>query len=101
MGNLIIVNVICLLLKTKKGNFKFRNSKIVRFNENEIYFKHKKTQKLGEDIDHDSKEISFLSPLTIDLLLPKNVDEGLQTQNWFKAIKMSTTLWLKTMFGPE
>ena len=40
-----------------------------------------------EDIDNDSNEVSFLSHLAIDLLLRKNVEEALQTQNWFEAMK--------------
>ena len=44
-------------------------------------------QKLFEDIDNDSNEVSFLSQLAIDPLLPKNVDEALQNPNWFETMK--------------
>ena len=59
----------------------------MRFNEKEFYFKHKKTKKLVEDIDSDSNEVTFLSQLAIDPLLPKNLDEALQSPNWFEAMK--------------
>ena len=55
----------------EKGELKNQKSRNVRFNENDYYFKQKKTQKLVEDIDNNSNEVSFLSQLTIDLLLPK------------------------------
>ena len=71
----------------EKGKLKIRKSRNVRFNENEYYFKHKKAQKLVEDTDNDSNEVSFLSQLAIDPLLPKNVDEALQNPNWFEARK--------------
>ena len=70
-----------------KGELKIRKSRNLRFNENEFYFKHKRTQKLVEDIDNNSNEVSFLSQLAIDPLLPKNVDEALQNPNWFEAMK--------------
>ena len=70
-----------------KGELKIRKSRNVRFNENEFYFKHKKTQKLVEDNDNNSNEVSFLSQLAIDPLLPKTVDEALQNPNWFEAMK--------------
>ena len=57
----------------EKGELKFRKSRNLRFNENEFIFKHKKTQKLVEDIDNDSNEVSFLSQLTIDALLSKEI----------------------------
>ena len=69
--------------KRELENLKLRNA---RFNENKFYFKHKKTQKLVEDIDKYSNEVSFLSQLAIDPLLPKNVDEALQNPNWFEAM---------------
>ena len=59
----------------------------MRFNENEINFKNKKTQKLVEVIDNDSNEISFLSELAIDSLIPKNVDVAVQNPNWLEAMK--------------
>ena len=71
----------------EKGELKIRNSRNVRFNENEFYFKQKKTQKLVADIDNHSNEVSFLSQLAIDPLLPKNVDDALQNPNWFEAMK--------------
>ena len=46
-----------------------------------------KTPKLDEDIDNNSNEVSGLSELAINPLLPKNVDEALQNPNWFKAMK--------------
>ena len=70
-----------------KGELKIRKSRNVRFNENEFYFKQKKTQKLVADIDNHSNEVSFLSQLAIDPLLPKNVDDALQNPNWFEAMK--------------
>ena len=70
----------------KKGDLKIRKSRNVRLNEIEIYFKQKKTQKLVEDIDNDSNEVSFLCQLAIGPLLPKNVDEALQNPNWFEAM---------------
>ena len=82
-------NSKCYLIgfKDEKGDLKIRKSRKVRFNENEFYFKQKKTQKLVEDIDNNSNEASFLSQLAIDLLLPKNVDEALQNPNCFEAMK--------------
>ena len=88
LGILIMVNLICLVFKNeRKREVKIRNSRNVRFNENEFYFKYKKTQKLVENIDFDSNEVTFLSQLAIDPLLPKNVDEALQNPNWFEAMK--------------
>ena len=78
--------------KDEKGELKIRKSRNVRFNENEFYFKQKKTQKLVADIDNHSNEVFFLSQLAIDPVLPKNVDDALQNPNWFEAMKMSTTL---------
>ena len=43
----------------EKGEIKIRKSRNIRFNENEFYFKQKKTQKLVEDIDNDSYEVLF------------------------------------------
>ena len=40
-----------------------------------------------EDIDNNSNEVSFLSQLAIDPLLPKTVDEAMQNPNWFEAMK--------------
>ena len=71
----------------EKGELKIRKSRNVRFNENEFYFRQKKTQKLVADIDNHSNEVSFLSQLAIDTLLPKNVDDALQRPNWFEAMK--------------
>ena len=48
---------------------------------------------LVEDIDKDSNEISFLSQLAIDPLLPENVDEALQNPNWFEAMKKLVRLF--------
>ena len=70
----------------EKGELKVRKSRNVRFNENEFYFKLKKTQKLVEDIGNDSNEVSFLCQLAIDPLLPKK-NEALQNPNWFDAMK--------------
>ena len=84
----------------EKGELKIRNSGNVRFNEIDFYFKHKKTQNLIEDIDKNSIEVSFLSKLAVDPLLPKNVDEALQNPNWFEAMKNEYNSRLKTMFGP-
>ena len=64
----------------EKGELKIRMSRNVRFNENECYFKQKKTQMLVADIDNDSNDI-FLSQLAIDPLLPKNFDDALQNPN--------------------
>ena len=71
----------------EKGELKIRKSRNLKFNENEFYFKQKKTQKLVADIDNHSNEVSFLSQLAIDPLLPKNVDDALQNPNWFEAMK--------------
>ena len=71
----------------EKGELKIRKSRIVRFKENKFYFKQKNTQKLVEDIDNDSIEVSFLSKLAIDPLLQKNADEASQNPNWFEAMK--------------
>ena len=87
MGNLIIVKVFLVGSEDKKGKIKIRSSRNIKFNENEFYFKHKKTQKLVEDIDNDSNEVSFFIQLAIDPLLPRNVDEILQSPNWFEAMK--------------
>ena len=43
----------------EKGKLKIQKSRNVSFNENEFYFKHKKTQKLVEDIDNGLKEVSI------------------------------------------
>ena len=40
-----------------------------------------------EDIDKISNEVSLLSQLANDPLLPKNVDEALQNANRFEAMK--------------
>ena len=72
----------------EKRGLKIRNSRNIRFNENEFYFEQKKTQNLVTDIDNDSNEVSFLSQLAIDPLLPKNVDEALQNPNWFEEMKI-------------
>ena len=60
----------------------------------------KRKQKLVEDVDNDSNEVSFLSQLAIDPLLPKNVDEALQNPNWFEAMKNEYDSLVDTMFGP-
>ena len=54
-------NSKCYLVgfEDKKGELKIRKSRNVRFNENEFYFKHKKTQKFVEHIDNDSNEVFF------------------------------------------
>ena len=82
-------NSKCYLIgfEDEKGELKIRKSRNVRFNENEFYFKQKKTQKLVADIDNHSNEVSFLSQLAIDPLLPKNFDDALQNPNWFEAMK--------------
>ena len=59
LGILITVNVNWLGLKTKKGELKVQKSRNERFNENEFYFKQKKTQKLVKDIDKNSNEVYF------------------------------------------
>ena len=49
-------NSYCYLIgfEDEKRELKIRKSRNVRFNENEFYFKQKKTQKLVEDFDNDS-----------------------------------------------
>ena len=82
-------NSKCFLIgfEDEKGELKIRKSRNVRFNENEFYFKQKKTQNLVEDIDNDSNKVSFLSQFAIDPLHPKNIVEALQNPNWFEAMK--------------
>ena len=84
---LITVNVFLIGFEDENGELRIQKSRNVRFNENEFYFKQKKTQKLVEDIGNDSNEVSLLSQLAIDPLHPKNVDEVLQNPNSFEAMK--------------
>ena len=92
----------CYLIgfEDEKGELKVWKSRNVRFVENEFYFEEKKTQKLVEDIDNDSNEVSFLSQRAIDPLLPKMSMRLCKIQIGLKQWKMRTTLWLKTMFSP-